>query len=136
MKTSAAEEIVREPFLVLVGREGDKLWPTYDLRLVNPTAATLENVTTNTGGFFSDPDAGVVDATGKKHEFGNVGPGCAICIENPDLDELYEFVIWWELTYWDPIVRSQFALHKFRSGVEISDVPIVGGKGILLPRSA
>jgi hypothetical protein len=120
--------------LLIKGKEVGGLNTLYDLRLVNPTSSILTNVCTNTGGFYSDDD-GVVDATGKGHQFGDLAPGASITIEETDSFELGDFVVWWSVTYVNPTKSLQFSLFKDRDEVRISSVPCVGGEGILIRKS-
>ncbi len=131
-----SETDITEPFLVLLSKPKRKrdLNTLYDLRLVNPTSSTLTNVCTDTGGFYSDDD-GVVNSTGKAHQFADLAPGESITIEEPDSFELGDFVVWWSVTYGDPMQTLKFALFKDRDGVPISCVPCIGGEGIVIRRS-
>jgi hypothetical protein len=124
---------ITEPFLVLLikGKEIDGLNTLYDLRLINPTSSKLTNVCTDTGGFDSEDD-GVVNSTGKAHQFGDLAPGESITIEEPDSFELGDFVVWWSVTFGNPKRTLKFALFKDRDGVPISPIPCIGGEGILI----
>jgi hypothetical protein len=102
--------------------------------LVNPTDLDIENVVVDTGGHFSDPDMGVVEASGAVKRFARLNAHGAVPIEQPDPDELYEFVCTWDVKYECAPELLRFSLTHGRDGVEIADVPVLGGRGELIQR--
>jgi hypothetical protein len=105
--------------------------------LVNPTAADLIDVVVQTGGHYSDDSVGVVESTAKDKTFGRVAAGAWTEIEHPEQDELDEFVVWWKIAHGHEVRTStMFALFKGRDAIGCAAVPVLGGPGALIPRSA
>lgn len=123
---------IAEPFLATRAGRDDR---HTRVLLVNPTGYDLTDVRIETGGHYSD-DAGVAQATGTPKTFERVAAGGWVEVEEPDDDELEEFVVWWTVSFaGTPAATLHFALFKGRDGVGIADVPVVGGGGALIPRS-
>jgi len=122
-----------EPFLVMKpGRDQGRS----SILLVNPTSDALTNVLVETGGFFSDDTMGVIESTAKDKTFETVAAGDWLEIEQPETEELQEFVVWWIVSFgWAARQKLHFGLHKGRDAVGCAAVPVVGGGGALIPRS-
>ncbi|HEY1682822.1 MAG TPA: hypothetical protein VGF98_14345 [Candidatus Tumulicola sp.] len=128
---------VTQPFLVLACAPISPKCPKALITtvfLVNPTELDIENIEVETGGHFSDPDMGVVEATGTVKRFARLNAHGAVIIEQADPDELYEFVCTWDVKYEGAAELLRFSLTHGRDGVAIADVPVLGGRGDLIQR--
>ena len=127
------------PFLAytIVGGEARRRDPFARIegRLVNPTTDALRDVTVETGGNYSDVELGVSTSTSKAKHFDVVEPLGSLVVESTDIEEYYEFVIWWEIAYATAgiRVRRTFSLFKNRNGIDTPHIPILGRPGTLVP---
>lgn len=123
---------ITQPFLVIAGdgieRKIPKLW------LVNPTDSAMTEIHVETGGHYSDPDVGVVEAKGTPKDFDRLDAARALAIEETDDAELDEFVVWWRIEY--TIDRDRrgrtFSLFKNQDAIWTESVPVLDSPGWLI----
>ena len=128
---------VTQPFLVLASAPISSRRPEVLITtvfLVNPTQVDIEDIEVDTGGHFSDPDMGVVEASGTAKQFARLNVHSAVVIEQPDSEEIYEFVCTWDVKYSGAPELLRFSLAHGRDGIAIPDVPVLGGPGELIQR--
>lgn len=126
------------PFMAIIPDEveGSQFTPTHGVYLVNPLDAPLSNVLERIGGFFSDDD-GVIEAQPNVERFPDIAPRSALQLEMTSLDEFYEFVCWWSISYTvnGETHRATFDAGKALSDTEWIDVcPVLNRRALLVSR--
>jgi hypothetical protein len=120
-----------EPFLAIRGSERIGY---HEIRLVNPTDADLVNVVIKTGGWVGADEDGVLQSTADDKLISIVPAHDAVRMEEPDDDELGDFVIWWKITYAGREAPLDFSLFKNSNRMSAKEIPVVGKSWLLIPR--
>lgn len=104
--------------------------------LVNPTDLDLYEVRIETGGYVSDDTLGVLKSDAPPKELGGLKARNYIQIEDADDEELFEFVIWWHVSYVVGGTRAalRFSLFKGTGGIDVPNVPVLGAPGVAIER--
>ncbi len=121
-----------EPFLAIAISSREDY---YEIRLVNPTNADLTDIVIKTGAWHGTDESGVVEATANDKHFPLVAANDSISTEEPDKEELDDFVIWWRISYAGREVPLEFSLFKNRDRVRATELPVVGTGWALIPRT-
>ena len=121
-----------EPFLAIARSEREGY---YEIRLVNPTDTNLTDVVRKTGAWHGTDESGVVQATASEKRIPLVAAHDSVLLEEPDKDELDDFVIWWRISYAGREVPLEFSLFKNRDRVLATELPVVGTGWALIPRT-
>jgi hypothetical protein len=131
------------PFLAICGDRTEDGTGYHDktnsVYLINPTDVNLENVETETGGWYSDVEDGVITADGGPPEkWGTLGARSYVRIEATDDAEFDEFVIWWKISFDVNGERKnlQFSTFKGTDFTGCQQIPMLGKGGRLVKRSA
>ncbi len=120
-----------EPFLA-IGRSERKGY--HEIRLVNPTDADLIDVVIKSGGWVGTDEDGVLQSTADDKSISLVAAHDAVRMEEPDDDELSDFVIWWKITYAGREAPLDFSLFKNTNRMSAKEIPVVGKAWLLIPR--
>ena len=117
--------------------EGDDFTPTMGEYLCNPLTEDLLDAEVSIGGFYSDPDLGVISSEPKSPDRYTVPAGKYVRFALSTWDEYCEMVCHWSLSYRTESLgqrTSKFGTFKRLEDVtSMDDVPILGGGAMIVP---
>lgn len=130
---------ITRPFIAIRGDlGGDNFTKNMGEYLCNPLDVDLLDVEFSTGGFFSDDSLGVVEASETLKQATRVRAGTGTRFMLATLDEYYEFLCHWSVRYRttaDVVVNISFSASKWLLDCkEYDELPVIGGRGNVIPR--
>lgn len=108
--------------------------------LCNPLDVDLLDIKFSTGGFLSDDSLGVEEASETLKQATRVRAGTGARFMLATLDEYYEFSSYWSVRYRttaDVVVKISISASKWLLDCkEYEELPVIGGRENLVPRSS